>query len=542
MSRELPIRGSIGGGWQLFVRLLPVIGLFWLFFFLRVHRIENVLYFVDELRHIGRARLVWTFQDIDVSTTPKKILLYYYLGLFDLPFHLPGWLARTAVAIFTLLGAAGMFALARVLFSWRVGLLSLAILSFFPFMFFYDRLALSDPVTASMIAVVAWWSVLTVRRPTAQRGIVLGILMTIMLLAKTLALPLLGLPVLGVIFLSRHRPQWDRPLLPQMLLLWRTYRRPALIAGVIVGVSWVVILGFYKLRQWTSDAPTTPIVNSYLYQSAGPVANTERIVYGMWYLWGPLLILLLVAGIVVLSRRRFRPTWYLLAAAIPYWIALVVVAGQLSTRYLTLVGHLWVIMIAAGVVELSRAAAEWAADRSAWSQRVAYLPVAVLVVWVGAFSIPFWLTLLDEPVELSLPPRDEHEYFRNQTGYGLRDAMHDVARLPPISAGIDIPVVVGQVRNCSFLGHHIPAEPPVKVECRYFTYKHRHEWPPLEVRMTHLNEMLGRYGAVYVIAEDLEGQAVIDPAMVAGDFELIKTYERPFDGFPVELYVVRSIG
>ncbi|MBI5930237.1 MAG: hypothetical protein HY862_13075, partial [Chloroflexi bacterium] len=88
-------------GIQIFTRLLPMIGLLWGFFLLRAHMIDvHMAYFIDELNHVSRAQVVWSFSDIQISTTPSKFLLYYYIGLFDLPNYLPGWLARTPVAMF----------------------------------------------------------------------------------------------------------------------------------------------------------------------------------------------------------------------------------------------------------------------------------------------------------------------------------------------------------------------------------------------------------------------------------------------------------
>ena len=130
-------------GFKTFLNILPIIGLLWLFFFLRLHDIaDSLLFFVDETRHIERAQIIWSFSDLHTSTTPGKFLLYYWIGAFGLPDHETAWLARTPVALFAVVGAAGTFALARLLFSRFAGLLSIAILAVFPFMLFYERLSL----------------------------------------------------------------------------------------------------------------------------------------------------------------------------------------------------------------------------------------------------------------------------------------------------------------------------------------------------------------------------------------------------------------
>ena len=175
-------------GLSKFSKLLPLIVMMWVFLFWRIHLIDvNMPYFIDELNHINRARIVWTFEDLHVSTTPGKFLLYYYLGLFDIPPNLPGWIARTATTLLSLIGAAGTYALAKTLFSRKAGLLALVLLSVFPFMVFHERLTLSDPLAASFAVVMVWWSLHFARKPSLHRANILGAMICVMLLGKILA-------------------------------------------------------------------------------------------------------------------------------------------------------------------------------------------------------------------------------------------------------------------------------------------------------------------------------------------------------------------
>lgn len=102
--------------------------------------------------------MVWSFSDIQISTTPSKFLLYYYIGLFDLPNNLPGWLARTPVALFALVGAASTYTFTRMLFSRAAALTAVIILAVFPFMIFHERMSLTDPLTASIVMLALWYS------------------------------------------------------------------------------------------------------------------------------------------------------------------------------------------------------------------------------------------------------------------------------------------------------------------------------------------------------------------------------------------------
>lgn len=535
---------NLQSGRQVFFRLMPIVVVLWGFFFVRVHAIDTLPYFVDELRHVGRSQVVWSFSDIEVSTTPHKFLLYYWLGLFDLPLHLPGWLARTAVSVFSLLGAAGTYALGRRLFSPIVGLLSLGFLSLFPFMFFYDRLALADPLTSSLIVLIAWWSLIVARHPTRRYGAVLGILICLMLAAKVLGGPLLLLPVTSILLVGLKPFNLRRNYFQQAKCILRQYRQPALTAILIVGIVWGIILTFYAMRtDFGQKEDTSPIVNNYLYQPAGYENNLERVEEAVNYLWGSVLTVLAVIAFVGLLLRNRSSLLYLLSGILPLWWTLLAIAGQLSTRYLTLVGHLWVVLIMGGLVSIESLLKAWTPFKSAkW--RSSFVTTAILMVWGIGFGGRFWQTLIDEPTQLELPARDQHEYFRNQTGYALQNAVKDVSELPTISSNSDYPVLVGLVRNCSFLPHYIPDSTHINIKCSVYSYFHRDEWPPIDKRMKHLNKMLETYGSVYMIIEVFDAEKdnpLIDLDMVNGELDYQRTYERPFDGIPVELYIVHPI-
>jgi hypothetical protein len=535
-----PAREREGEGLRIFIGLLPVIGLLWGFFFLRLFAVDIMPYFVDELRHVARGRLVWTFEDLDVSTTPRKIFLYYWLGFFNVPDVRPGWLARTAVAIFTLLGAAGTYATTRILFSRQVALASMAVLSIFPFMLFFDRLALSDPVTAALGIIVVWWSLLFIRRPNRHRTLVLGVLITLMLAAKVLALPLLIMPVLAVLLFSRQRLEVDRPLWPQVKEVWTYYYRKTFNGFLIIFGFWVFILTVYVIRRLSNPDEVSPIINSYLYTDSDQSTNFFRIAEVLQLMWGPWLVVLLLLTVPVLLWRKPRQALFLLIGVTTMWVGVFLTANKLSTRYLTVVGHLWVIIIAAGAFVTKDEIARWV--KLPAFKAVAWTPVIVLAYWGVTFAGDFWITLVDEPDELALTQRDTHEYFRNQSGYALPDVLNDIADgkvLPVESRGSDVPVVEGIVRNCGFLTYHIEADTPIHVECYVYTHRHQDEWPEPDVQFAHMQDNLERYGAMYVMVEQFrEARPVVKMEYLEEGvcLKLLDTYERPFDGVPIELY------
>lgn len=552
-SFNVPKQNSQGS--SLFLNLLPMMLLLWAFLLLRLVNIADFPFFVDETRHIERARIIWSFSDLQTSTTPGKFLLYYWMGAFGMPANAAQWLSRTSVVIFSVLGAAATFALARRLFSWSAGIIALAILSVFPFMLFYERLALTDPMTASLVILTTWWSIVVAQHPTYRRSIGLGLLLSLMLMSKILAAPMLILPVLAMLLVS--------PFTLQALKL-RLYQKPKAVFQLFkqtylsylipifgtVGLVWGMLLLFYVGRVLFDPDGVSPILETYLYRGLGtnlgldeqqsnPLSdNMERLVQGMFYMWRPLLLLITAVSLPIVWRYQKTILLFLLTIIIGMWIPLVVVAGRLSTRYLTLVGHVCIVLIAGGIWALSRELRQ-----QTFHKRIppyaAWLPIIAIGIWITSTGIPFWTTLIDDPTALVLPERDQHEYFRNQTGFAIQEILETVETLPPISSNVELPIVVGMVRNCQYLPYHIATTRQYDLECPQIG----HDLPNRP--HTDLNALLAQYGSLYVMVEEFDTSSsspqIIYWCLIEGDAHHIATYQRPFNGVNISLYEVDSM-
>lgn len=542
-------------GLPLFLQLVSVVLLLLCFLLLRLVNVAEFPFFVDETRHIGRARIIWSFSDIHVSTTPGKFFLYYWMGAFGIPANAAQWLSRTSVVIFSMLGAAGTFALARLWFSWGYGLLALAILSVFPFMLFYERLALSDPITASLVILTTWWSVVVALRPTHRRALILGLLLSLMMMGKILAAPLLIVPIIAIVLVGSYSSHilalpWREMPNEVFVVIKDTYRPFLTRVFVVFGAIWGFLIVFYLLRGIIDPDSVRPIVDSYLYrgleanlglhqQQSNPlVVNTERIIQGMFYMWKPLLLIVLAISIPALWQQQKQILLFLLSMIIGMWIPLVVVAGQLSTRYLTLVGHLCVVLVVGGVWALQQELKIRAVQQHI-PRYVVWLPILTIGIWIAGSGIPFWRTLIDDPTALALPERDQHEYFRNQTGYAIQDILETVEILPPISLEVDVPVVIGMVRNCQYLPYHTESNRHYRLECPKIGHDAPYQ-PHVD-----LNMMLTQYEALYVMVEEFDiesdSQQILHWCLIEGKSQLITTYQRPFDGVRVSLYQVTSM-
>ena len=141
--------------------------------------------------------------------------------------------------------------------------------------------------------------------------------------------------------------------------------------------------------------------------------------------------------------------------------------------------------------------------------------------------------MVDDAQALSLPSRDKWEYFGNQTGYGVDEALDVISVSPLISENADKPIAFGIVRNCHMLHFHIPAETPYELLCPDI----RHDWPSRPAR--DLTAVLSEHKAVYVILEEFGGEEfAIRRHLVQADWELIESFQRPFGGVFVNLYIV----
>lgn len=517
-------------GLRKFSQLLPVICMMWVFLFWRVHLIDvNMPYFIDELNHINRARIVWTFEDLHVSTTPGKFLLYYYLGLFDIPPNLPGWIARTATTILTLIGAAGTYALARTLFSRNAGLLALVLLSVFPFMIFHERLTLSDPLTASFAVVMIWWSLHFARKPSLKKANILGAIICVMLLGKILAGPLVVMPLVAIVFMNGVKVQWREPLIPQFMTIWREYQPYLMRVFWINIIVWGILLSFYVGRGLIDPDNTNPIVDDYIYtpedRASQLEGNIEHMIEVFRYLWGIGLTLLSTIAISLLIWKRRNTALYLLGGIAILWVPLFVMAARPNSRYLTLVGHLWIVVVAGGIY----LAWQMIKELPSPTQRLAVsTPILLLLIWAFSFGMNFSQTLITEPDEVGLPEAELNGYYRNFTGFALRDSLNYVVDQPPISDNTDEIVLVALTRACNFLPYHIedPAKLNLHIEClgRYTKYED-------------ISRIFAEYGEVYAIWEQIDPPTrIADPRWIRGRMVLLKTYERPHDGFAVNVY------
>jgi len=489
-----------------------------LLFALRIHRPLEMPIFVDESLHILRGRVVWSFSDLGESLNPKKLLFYYWIGLFGLNAPQAAWLARAATALWAPLGGALTYALARRLFDPLAGLLALALYALAPLLLFFERLALADAFTASIGVALAIAALRLARRPTAGRGLIAGALWGMAALAKLIALPLGGLIPLALLL---RAPQERRALFAAR------WRRPlmAVAAGFLLVLAPVLA---YLLAQALGLAPVRVVVEEGLYRAddraAQIVDNAGQAARALLTLLSPGLVALSGALAVGLVRRRPRALAFLVAGALLPWLGVIGVAGQLSTRYLALGAPFALALLAGGVIDLTRRAHTQRGHVAAWAAWIA------LALWVAGFAAPFARRALTDPAALDLPPRDRWEYVTNtSSGYALRDLARDLPALPPNAAGRI--AVIGWLPNCHSLPLYWTAPNAVSLECPLFMWDAAAQ-DAMTARLIGLAE---REPVLYMAVERL---SVYDLERLPFAWTLLREYARPHGGVPVRLYRV----
>lgn len=502
-------------------RLWLAVLLLWCVWAVRSHTIMSMPVFVDESLHMMRAQVVYDFTDAKASILPAKLLLYYYLGLFDLQDVGGAWLSRQAVALFALPGAALTFALARMLFKRiSVGFVAMFLYASTPFLVFFERMALADSFAMVFALALAVVSIRLARHPNRSNAILTGFALGVALLAKLTTLPLALLPPLAVWLFGN----WKWPQMQQYMVT------VGIVAGMLLLPS-ALYMTYQELNPPDNKVESVeqdlfvPESNNRLDQVRH---NIETYIEATRAMFSDALLVLLLAAIVWQGYHTWRPAIYLLAITGLTWGLVVVTAARPSTRYLVLGVPSMIIVVAAGLDGLVQGVRT--------TQHVGYYVAGVmalvfLAVWLG-YSGTFLVRAWDDPYELPLADRDIWEYYQNSaSGYGLREAASD---LPELSLIDDRIPIVGFVGGCHILRWYLPAESQVELACPYFRWS-------VEQAPETLAEWRARIrddGVWYVLADR---DQPMDLCELNVQWDELAVYERPHDGIPLKLFRVTVV-
>lgn len=408
-----------------FGRMAPVIVLLLVLFFIRTHHIDVQNPYVDEGFHIKRAGLVWDFDVNPGRFAHGKVLLYFWLGLFETGPETALPASRLGMGIYALITGSTIYLLGRLLYRHAAGLLALALYTVLPLALFYERMAMADPLAAGLAALIAWRGLAFACRPGLWRGVELGVLLALATLAKlTMGL----MPLLPGIAALLYYPWRRGAVWPQMLQFIQTYAPPLVVATITVGLMWapLAVPAFFARN---SDEPFVLVdpfnVRSSADEPASPfqyLSETLPLVYEVTTRW--LIFALVAAAIYMLLALAWDRPFARNSAYILAWFLLIagltLVGARLSTlRYVMPLGVPAVLLLAG-------------AASSLWCVPVPYVRpllrlalTVALVAWVVGFALPFIRTNLTDPDDLDFSSTNWTEY---QSGYLIADdAVRDAA-------------------------------------------------------------------------------------------------------------------
>lgn len=508
-------------------RLWLMVGLLWLIWFSRAHQIMALAVFVDESLHILRAQMVFDFNDATASILPGKLLLYYYLGIFD-PQDVGGaWLSRQAISLLAPLGAILSFALARQLFHrWSIGVLAVILYAVSPFMLFFERMALSDTFTMIFGLSLAHVALRLARQPNRFTGIITGLLFGFAMLAKLIALPWIILPFLALRLWGKKR--------------WRELWNKAVVIGIAAALPLLPSAVYVVYQEAAQVENKQEVVTTTLYvpEAQNRVEqishNVEVYTEAVWTMLTPPLFLLIFGLSIWQLYKRPKETVYLLSITFSVWGFIVLTSAQPSTRYLVLGIPPLLVIGAAGLIDL------WQCSRSLVdnSARLAYevmTPVAIAVTVIATvLGIRFMVIGWDNPTQLSLADRDIWEYYQNTaTGYGLQEAAQDLPELAPLQSGDRTIRVAGFVGACHTLRLYLPADSTVEMTCPYFKWS----IDQAPATLAEWEQRIKTDSMWYILADDRQP---MDLFSLPFKWEEIATYERPHNGATIRLYRVSN--
>jgi len=480
-------------------------------FLVRAYQVTVLPPFNDESHHIRRAEAVWSFDNLDLSFTVGKLLTYYWIGIFN-PDRLDGiFVGRTVTGLFALLGLAAAFAVGKRLFGMWGGILTLYLLVFSPFMVFFDRMALTDPITASLGMLTIWASLILLDRPQQwERGIFASVMAWLTILAKLTGLPFAAIPIVAVLFFGAGTLR-DK---------WQTYRA-TLIACYGTLIALLTPFGLWVVYKELSGNRIS-VVDPHLINHKTPLETVTDNLGDLWQansvFHHDIFWIVMVFAIGIGLWRAVRPVGFLLACVALIWGFTMVSSGVLSTRYLQLGIAPLLVAVAGSLIVINPLKPRWLVG---WG---------IATLWLVLVAQPFILNLWNDPRLNTYPERDEWEYFTNFTaGYGLVDAADALPNLSTGQATGRVPVV-GLNGSCHQMRLYLDEFGAVLLECPAFGWAGEF----MDDVALYINQRAQQEGILYAIVEpDLP---YTDLNRLLGEHDVLYRFARPFEGMTVEVW------
>ncbi len=404
-------------------RWLPVMLLLLTYWLSRGWALESLPLHNDEGLHLTRAVQVWNLHPF-WQINDGKIVNHWLIALFY-PQNAPIFAGRIATVFIGALGLAAGYALAGWLAgptaAWFAGILWLGC----PYLFFYERMALSDAEAGALALATLWAGVRLAQRGRRRDATLTGLALAAAVLFKFTAAPFAAVVAL-VVVLTGCVP-WRKRLI-----------NLSIIAAVVLACFAVPLIYLYT-RNGNFD-----VALGWINQPGDRFAATENAAR-LWAqltdfgppLWSALMLIGLAALLAVrpapatglAQLGRWSNVTLLLASLLPVAAITLLGTEALPRHYvvglptaLTLAGAGLGAILERGMSQQSRRAAS-----------------GVITAILAATMFPFAWTAYHDPGELPLPAQVRSQYITDHSaGFGLREA---VLNFPQTITQSDAPIV-----------------------------------------------------------------------------------------------------
>jgi 4-amino-4-deoxy-L-arabinose transferase-like glycosyltransferase len=363
----------------------------------------------DEGLHLTRAVQVWRgypFWEI----SDGKIVNHWLIALFY-PQQQPVFSGRIATVLTALIGLASGIAIGKQL----GGLLSSAAISLLwisaPFLFFYERTALSDSQAAAWAVLAVWLALRLARKPSLRTGALCGAALASAALFKLSAAPF-AVSVALIVLVSGTGD------------LWRRLRSLVAVAATVIA-CFSPVFAYLALRGRDFSVAFGWLAGGA--RRAEPIENLGRLSdsllgYGDALgaaLWLGVVLVGVLAALVLLRRA------VLIAAIGAPLVAMVLISVTPMPRHFLTNLPLWIVVSGLGLGAL-------------WQRTPRLAPAWLLLS--GALALngaAFALTAYRAPEALALPALDREQFITgHSSGFALREAMQRLPELVPSAVPI----------------------------------------------------------------------------------------------------------
>ncbi len=416
---------------------------------LRLHELLRFPPFIDEMEYLGLGRQIRQGHVLIGAANGKLFGLWW---IAPATFGANGQLftARALTVLFTLLGVALLYRVARHFAGAQGGTLALLMATFAPYALFYDRMIITDLYAAVWGLASVWFAARYARSGHLADAALCGVGLWLALLGKATGVFLIATPALAYALLTRAptRRAYVQQVGRGLVLSWGVY-------GVLSGATLAVVhwRGYAYFRTATTVVGSQKIsgLQSYL-EHWRALLEIDRLYFGL-----PLLVLWAVAWLVYLRAQPRKALFWVGVTFVPVG-GMLLFGTKMSGRYFLF--HV-PLLIAGGTVALVESA-RTLRRYAAWLPRA--VPTAVALLWFGGMAAPFYAQYLRDPAALTLPPLDRLEYITSDAaGFGLAEVSQALSAQAATTEQ-DI-LALGLLPNCEALAHEARLEAHVHIVC-----------------------------------------------------------------------------